>query len=180
MAVVSMQIRMRFIQAFVQIFALLLLLIPVDKAVAAPAETGPAEGFLYFADTGSPHLRAWPTRFPAMLDDHQLGLTVLESLMTGPPAPDLAAAWPAGTRINAFFIGDGGRAWVDLDMESDPSQWADTMAELLAIYALVNSLTVNVPAVRQVKILVNGSDTASLGGHVSLEYFYKTNMLIVK
>ncbi|WP_022667420.1 GerMN domain-containing protein [Desulfospira joergensenii] len=141
------------------------------------------EGFLYFTDREGSHLKAWPRQFPAGLESHDLGMKILGSLMAGPMDPDLESAWPEDTAIRAFFIADDGRAWVDLAMEDQRSgkmENTDTLSELLAVYSVVNSLTLNIPRVRQVKILVNGSDVASLGGHVSLEYFFKTNMLIVK
>lgn len=143
------------------------------------------EGFLYFAERGGTHLKARPWQFPADTDSHGLARKILDALLAGPMDPDLESAWPRGTGVRAFFMADDGRAWVDLSVE----EWkpngigignTDTLSELLAVYSVVNSLTLNIPEVRQVKILVNGSDVASLGGHVSLDDFFTTNMLIVK
>ncbi len=138
------------------------------------------DGFLYFADAGGDHLKAMPKRFPSHLNSHELGLDILSALMAGPPNSDLAPTFPADTRVTALFISEDGRAWVDLGLRDGRLNNMDTGSELLAIYSLVNSLTLNIPGVKQVKLLVNGSDVATLGGHVSLKYFYKTNMLIVK
>jgi spore germination protein GerM len=100
--------------------------------------------------------------------------------LAGPPDSVLAPTFPADTRLLALFISEDGRAWVDLGLSEGHLKNADTVSELLAIYSVVNSLTLNIPGVKQVKLLVNGSDVDTLGGHVSLKYFYKTNMLIVK
>jgi hypothetical protein len=138
------------------------------------------DGFLYFADAGEGDLKALAKRFPSNLNSHELGRAILEALMAGPPTTALAPTFPADTKVNALFISEDGNTWVDLGIRDGRLQNMDTISELLAVYSLVNSLTLNIPEVKQVKILVNGSDVPSLGGHVSLQYFYKTNMLIVK
>ena len=40
--------------------------------------------------------------------------------------------------------------------------------ELLAVYALVNSIVLNFPAVRKVQILLDGRPATTLAGHVDL------------
>jgi len=144
------------------------------------AKTGLFDGFLYFADSGGPYLKALPKRFPSNLNSHELGRAILGALMEGPSNPALAPTFPPDTRVMALFISEDGKAWVDLGIKDGRLENMDTLSELLAVYSLVNSLTLNIPGVTQVKLLVNGSDVATLGGHVSLEYFYQTNMLIVK
>lgn len=138
------------------------------------------DGFLYFADPGKGVLKALPKRFPSNLNPHQLGQDILGALMEGPPNSDLASTFPRDTQVIALFISEEGRAWVDLGIGDGRLKNMDTVSELLAIYSIVNSLALNIPGVKQVKLLVNGSDVATLGGHVSLKYFYKPNMLIVK
>ena len=41
-------------------------------------------------------------------------------------------------------------------------------SETLAIYSIVDSLAVNVPAVKKVKILVQGQEAETLDGHADL------------
>ena len=138
------------------------------------------DGFLYFADPGKGVLKALPKQFPSNLNSHELGQDILGALMEGPPNSDLAPTFPRDTQVTALFVSEEGRAWVDLGIGDGRLKNMDTVSELLAIYSIVNSLALNIPGVKQVKLLVNGSDVATLGGHVSLKYFYKPNMLIVK
>ncbi len=144
------------------------------------ATAGLLNCFLYFADPGKGVLKALPKRFPSNLNSHELGRDILGTLMAGPPNSDLASTFPLDTQVIALFISDEGRAWVDLGLREGHLKNMDTVSELLAIYSIVNSLALNIPGVKQVKLLVNGSDAVTLGGHVSLNYFYKPNMLIVK
>ncbi len=102
--------------------------------------------------------------------------------MEGPLPPGLRRILPGNTRVNAVFI-TAGDAYVDLGMDPDDpdnQRPGDTITEYLAVYSLTNTLTVNIPEIRRVKILVNGSEAASFGGHISLDAFFETNMLIVK
>jgi hypothetical protein len=147
---------------------------------AKPDTPALLNGFVYFAGVAERCLCARARQFPGDLDPHELGISILTTLLAGPADPELVPIFPETIQVRALFIREDGRAWVDLDIPDGSIPGMDTGRELLAVYAIVNSLTVNIPGIKQVKILVNGSDTASLGGHVSLEYFYKTNMLIVK
>ena len=164
-------------------FALLACLIFFGPGVGANQEslnTGLFDGFLYFADPGKGVLKALPKRFPSNLNAHELGQDILGALMAGPPNSDLASTFPLDTKVIALFISEEGRAWVDIGLRDGYLKNMDTVSELLAIYSIVNSLALNIPGVKQVKLLVNGSDAKTLGGHVSLNYFYKPNMMIVK
>lgn len=161
------------------IFSILTALgVPAGSAVAGPDLL--PERFLYFVHPDGAHLTARPGKFPMGLGDHDLGMTILRAICAAPPDPSLASAWPPGTNVNALFIGDDGRAWVDMALEGGGLENPDTRSELLAVYSVVNSLTLNIPAVKKVKLLVNGTDAPSLGGHVSLRYFYTTEMTMVK
>lgn len=142
------------------------------------AANDPFEAFLYFADPASPHLRAVSASFPPGMEAHDLGMAVLKALMAGPPASGVERIFPEKTRVNALFITPEGNAYVDLGLEE--AAFEDTMGEYLGVYSLVNTLAVNIPEIKQVKILVNGSDSGALGSHLSLEPFFTTNMRIVK
>lgn len=140
----------------------------------------PFEAFLYYVDPATTHLKAVPRSLPPELDAHALGRAVLDALTSGPPAPGLVRALPENTRVNTLFITREGNAYVDIGLDPEDAGPGDTMTEYLGIYALVNTLTVNIPEIKQVRILVNGSDSAGLGDHLRLNRFFKTNMLIVK
>ncbi len=141
------------------------------------------DGFIYFADKQKTALKSVEKRFPSSLDSHQLGTQIIETLLEGPTPTALStysAIWPRDTKINAFFISDDGKAFVDLKPGQSITQTMDTGIEILAVYSVVNSLTINIPKIKMVKILIDGRDSPSLAGHIDLRFFYKTNMLIVK
>ena len=137
------------------------------------------EGFVYYADKQKTGLKSVKKRFAGTLDSHELGMEILKTLIEGPQLVHLEAIWPKDTKINSFFISDDGKAYVDLNLEQSMIENMDTRSELLAIYSMVNSLTVNIPKIKMVKILIQDKNALTLAGHIDLECFYKTNMLIV-
>jgi len=85
-----------------------------------------------------------------------------------PAAEPLVSAVPAGTTLRALFLSDRGDAYVDLSREVAASHTGGTVDELLTVYAIVNALTANLPAINAVQILVDGKEVDTLAGHIDL------------
>ncbi len=149
-------------------------------AAAAPSDTGAAspEGHikarLFYGAPDGEHLIAVERDVP-------LGATPLEqarqivTAQLAPAADAPASPIPAGTTLRGFFLTDEGLAVVDLSPEARTAHPGGTMNELLTVYAIVNALTVNLPAITSVQLLVNGETVESLAGHVDLRQAFRTN-----
>jgi spore germination protein GerM len=85
-----------------------------------------------------------------------------------PPAPPLVSPIPAGTTLRAVFVTGNGGAFLDLSREIASAHPGGSTNELLTIYALVNALTVNLPAIDAVQLLVDGKEVDTLAGHAEL------------
>jgi hypothetical protein len=92
---------------------------------------------------------------------------VLAQLAADAEAPLLRVVPPGGT-LRAFYITERGEAFVDLGPEIVAAHPGGTTAEQLTVYAIVNAVTVNLPAVTSVQILVDGREVDSLAGHVDI------------
>ena len=92
------------------------------------------------------------------------------------PAPPHVSAIPQGTRVRAVYVTDQGEAFVDVSREISANHTGGALDELFAVYAIVNSLTVNLPAVTRVQILVDGKEVDTLAGHVDLRQPLSKNM----
>ena len=88
----------------------------------------------------------------------------------GAAEPPLAAAVPAGTTLRGLFISERGDAFVDLSPEVSTRHTGGALDELFTVYAIVNALTVNLPAIARVQIMVNGQEVDTLAGHVDLRH----------
>lgn len=85
------------------------------------------------------------------------------------PAPDpYAQAIPPGTTLRAVFLTPEGDAYVDLSKEATSGHPGGSLDEAFSVYAVVNALTVNLPAINRVQILVEGREVDTLAGHIDL------------
>jgi len=63
---------------------------------------------------------------------------------------------PASTTVRAVFLTADGTAYLDLSADVLSDFEPGIQSETLAIYSIVNSLTMNIPAVKQVQFLIGG------------------------
>jgi hypothetical protein len=101
------------------------------------------------------------------------------ALAEQPPLPYVAVI-PAGTMLRAFYVTDKGDAFIDLSAEVVSGHPGGSLNELLTVYALVNDVTANLPAVKRVQILVDGKEVDTLAGHVDLRRPLTRNEALVR
>jgi hypothetical protein len=92
---------------------------------------------------------------------------LIEAQLQAAPAP-FVQALPAATTLRTLFLSDSGNAYVDLSGEVSALHTGGSLDELFAVYAIVNVLTVNLPAIQRVQILVDGKEVDTLAGHVDI------------
>jgi spore germination protein GerM len=146
---------------------------PAPSAAAAPSPAAPAPPgrkikahLFYVADDG--------TKLVSVERDVPFGEGTVEqareiiSAQIAPVAEPLVSAVPPGTSLRAVFLTEKGDAYVDLSGEASSAHPGGSLNELLTVYAIVNALTANLPAVNAVQILVGGKEVDTLAGHVDL------------
>ena len=84
------------------------------------------------------------------------------------PPDGFASAIPAGTNVRGVFMGAKGEMYVDLSPEVTSGHPGGSLDEALAVFAIVNAITTNLPDVTAVQILVDGKEADSLAGHIDL------------
>lgn len=104
---------------------------------------------------------------------------VLAQLQQAPPSP-LVAAVPPGTTLRRFYVTDRGDAFVDLGPEIASNHPGGSVAELFTIYAIVNAVTANLPAIGRVQILIDGREVDTLAGHIDLRRPLQRNDTLVR
>ena len=104
---------------------------------------------------------------------------IVEVQLLEAPAP-LASAVPQGTTLRAVYISERGDAFVDLTGEVTSRHTGGALDELFTVYAIVNALTVNLPAITRVQILVDGKEVDTLAGHVDLRHPLQQNLKWVR
>jgi hypothetical protein len=154
---------------------------PEADIQAAIPEPAPARRVvhLYFGDTQGRYLVAEQRVMDQPADDVALGRQLVEMLIRGPEKGGIRTL-PPEAKIRAFFINDTATAFVDFEAASFVNHPGGVGTELLSIYALVNTLVLNVERIRAVKILIGGQETATLAGHVDLQTPFEVDMLWVR
>jgi hypothetical protein len=104
---------------------------------------------------------------------------VVEAQIAPAPAP-LASSIPAETKLRAIYLSERGDLFVDLTAEVTSRHKGGALDELFTVYAIVNSLTVTLPAIARVQILVDGKEVDTLAGHVDLRNPLSKNVTWVK
>lgn len=85
-----------------------------------------------------------------------------------PAGSGLVSAIPIGTTVRALFLGPKGDAYVDLSPEVRSTHRGGSLDEALAVFAIVNAITSNLPDVTAVQLLIDGKEVDSLAGHIDL------------
>jgi spore germination protein GerM len=93
---------------------------------------------------------------------------IIADLISGPEGSGSLRALPPATRLRQAYVLDNGVAYLDFSADLKEDLGGGSMEEILATYAIVNSVVVNIPVVRRVGILVNGRPLATLNGHLDL------------
>lgn len=104
--------------------------------------------------------------------------TVVE-LIKGPKGK-LISALPPRTRLLTLEMDQNGVAKVNFDRTLSKEHPGGSSAEMLTLYAIVNSLIVNFPQIKRVQILIDGKAAESIAGHISLKQPISFNASIVK
>lgn len=93
---------------------------------------------------------------------------ILSDLISGPVTPGALHAVPRGTRLRQVYVLANGEAWADFSEDLALGMTGGSAAEVLAVYAIVDSIALNVPEIRRVGILVGGRERETLDGHLDL------------
>ena len=165
---------------------LYVLALMANEAVADDhSDTEPAEPplnapmHLYFAAPDHSSLLAEEKIFPHGLTPLELGRAIVEALIDGPRG-NLMRTLPEKTRLSAFYIAENGTAYVDFDSTIRSRHPGGCRLEQLTVYAIVNSLVVNIDLIKSVKILIGGGEAETLAGHIDTRFPFRANMLIIR
>ncbi len=92
---------------------------------------------------------------------------IVAELIRGPGSAG-GPALPRETKLRELFILREGLAVVDFTKEVSSNHPGGITQELASVYSIVNSLTQNVAGIKNVQILIEGTDAETLAGHVDI------------
>jgi spore germination protein GerM len=134
---------------------------------------------IYFADKENTFLKAEERVFSRPDDPVDFGRAIIEALIRG-PQEGLMRTVPAGTALKALYVTEDGTAYVDMTQALRDQHPGGSESELMTIYSIANSLVLNIPEIKAVKILIEGQEAMTLAGHMDLRFPFKANMLLIR
>ena len=136
------------------------------------------EVILYFASVDGQALVAETRDIAACEQDEDCLRGTVRALIAG-SQQELAAILPTQVVLNDVSV-EGSLVNVDFSQELISAHPGGTQSELLTIYGLVDTLAVNFPHLRQMRVLVDGAPVATLKGHVDLRQPINPDFSLVK
>ncbi|MBW2621961.1 MAG: GerMN domain-containing protein [Deltaproteobacteria bacterium] len=92
---------------------------------------------------------------------------IILALLAG-PRTRLASVFGPGEHLRQVFVNQAGIAYVDLAESAVKGSAAGVMSARLRLWSLVNSICINLEAVKAVKILVGGQEVSTFMGHIDI------------
>lgn len=156
---------------------------PADQAPQAPtaaeapaaAEARRIQATLFYVSGDGMRLAAVQREVPYGAGAVEQARLVLLELLRPAPPPYLPAI-PPGTRLREVFLSGRGEAFVDLSREVTTGHLGGSLTEAFTVYAIVNTLTTNLPAITGVQILVEGQEADTLAGHIDIRHPLRENL----
>lgn len=97
---------------------------------------------------------------------NKMAEAVLLEFLKGPSRADSYV--PVETALLGIYAGADGVLYIDLSHEFRSNFQGDALAEFLLLRALYESIMSNVPRLKGLKVLIEGKEVESIGGHISL------------
>ncbi len=134
---------------------------------------------LYFSDPGSEYL-VGEKREIANRGDVEDEAEELISELTKGPKGKLIPTLPPRTKLLDLQLDERGIARVNFSEDLSKGHPGGSSAEMMTIYSIVNSLTLNFPEIKRVRILVDGKGIETIAGHISLGQPIGSNPGLIK
>lgn len=83
-------------------------------------------------------------------------------------------------RLRELYLDASGTAYVDLASVQQKEIRVSARDELMALYAVVNTLVQNIEEIKHVRVLLDGREAQTLAGHIDLSRAFSKRMDLVK
>lgn len=133
-------------------------------------EISPAEGDFTYLSVYYPfegRLQMEQRRVPRAVSRVKAAEVTVKEFLKG-PAGITESYVPENTRLLGIYPGEDGILYIDFSDEFRRNFQGDVLAEFLLLRGLYESLLSNVYGIDAVKVLVEGKEVESIGGHISL------------
>ena len=133
---------------------------------------------IYFADRNGKNLATEKRKVDATDTLENQAKDVILELIKGSDN-ELKRTIPHGTKLRDISFNAEGVAIVDFSPELISKHPGGSYGELLTIYSIVNSLTLNFKEIKKVQIVVEGKKVETIAGHIYAAGPFSANTTII-
>ena len=126
------------------------------------------EVLLYFSDFQEGYLVGEKRKILKKGDVKEEAKEAINELIKGPKGK-LIPTVPSKTKLLALQLDEKGVAKVNFNKALSQDHPGGSSAEMMTVYSIVNSLVLNFPQIKGVKILIDGEVAETIAGHLSLD-----------
>jgi spore germination protein GerM len=123
--------------------------------------------FLYFSDSEGEYLIGEKREILKKNAVKEEAKEAIIELIKGPKGK-LIPTLPPRTKLLTLQINDAGLAKVNFSPALSKDHPGGSSGEMMTVYSIVNSLSLNFPQIKQVQILIDGKAIETITGHLSL------------
>jgi len=123
---------------------------------------------LYFSDGESEYLIGEKREILKRDEIEEEAKDAINELIKGPKGK-LIPTLPTQTKLLSLELGEDGVAKVNFNKALSKDHPGGSSAEIMTLYSVVNSLTLNFPQIKRVQILIEGKGVETIAGHLSLK-----------
>jgi spore germination protein GerM len=134
---------------------------------------------LYFSDSEGEYLVGEKREILKKREAREEAEETITELIKGPKGK-LIPTLPLRTKLLSLQLDERGLAKVNFNKALSKDHPGGSSAEIMTVYSIVNSLTLNFPQIRRVQILIEGEVGASIAGHLSLDQPVSPNLDLVR
>jgi spore germination protein GerM len=140
---------------------------PPSSSTTAPSDSRKIHATLFYVAVTGDELVPVSHEVPYGSTPGEQAREIVQAQLQAAPE-GLLSAIPTGTILRTIYLTPSGQAYVDFSPEIATNHRGGSLDEILAVYAIVDALTVNLADITSVQILVGGKEVDTLAGHVDL------------
>jgi hypothetical protein len=151
---------------------------PASGKYAAAKKKDKQEVTLFFSDANERFLIPEKRFIPKENGPEGQAQEMVKALLAGSKT-GLVNTFPENAEIESVKIEGGETLLVNFSESLAATHPGGSTAEMATVYSLTNTLTVNMPAIKKVKILIGGKERESLKGHIGLKNPFTINRELI-
>jgi hypothetical protein len=151
---------------------------PASGKYTAAKKKDKQEVTLFFSDANERFLIPEKRFIPKENGPEEQAQEMVKALLAGSKT-GLVNTFPEKADLQSVKMEGGDTLLVNFSESLATNHPGGSTAEMATVYSLTNTLTVNIPAIKKVKILIGGKERESLKGHIGLKNPFTINRELI-